>query len=66
MLESIQNLNKQKVNIEVIYAICQILNDSNKECCNIRLKTSNGSISNLITHLLSAHSNTKNEPGLSN
>ncbi|CAG8780801.1 12310_t:CDS:1, partial [Cetraspora pellucida] len=31
MIESIQNLDKQKVNIEVTYAICQVLNDSDKE-----------------------------------
>ncbi|CAG8550980.1 16325_t:CDS:2, partial [Cetraspora pellucida] len=65
MIESIQNLDKQKVNIEVTYAICQVLNDSDKECCNIRLKTSSGSTSNLITHLLSTHGITQNGPRLS-
>ncbi|CAG8503674.1 11182_t:CDS:2 [Dentiscutata heterogama] len=65
IIESIQNLDKQKVNIEVTYAICQILNNLDKEHCNIRLKTSSGSTSSLITHLLSAHGITQNRPGLS-
>ncbi|CAG8519406.1 10493_t:CDS:2 [Dentiscutata heterogama] len=55
----------RRVNIEVTYAICQVLNDSDKEHCNIQLKTSSGSTSNLITHLLSAYGITQNGPGLS-
>ncbi|CAG8745132.1 1895_t:CDS:2, partial [Dentiscutata erythropus] len=45
----------RRVNIEVIYAICQVLNDLDKECCKFKLKISSSSTSNLIIYLLSTY-----------
>ncbi|CAG8833139.1 40967_t:CDS:2, partial [Gigaspora margarita] len=52
--ETVQNLDNQKISIEVTYGICNVLNDSGKSC-DSRVKVSNSSTSNLISHLLSIH-----------
>ncbi|CAG8604307.1 11127_t:CDS:1 [Dentiscutata erythropus] len=64
IIETVQNLDNQKINVEVTYGICNVLNDSGKSC-DSRVKVSGGSTSNLISHLLNTHGITQNGPGLS-
>ncbi|CAG8445695.1 11381_t:CDS:2 [Cetraspora pellucida] len=63
-LKTVQNLDNQKINVEVTYGICNVLNDSDK-CCDSRVKVSDGSTSNLISHLLNTDSIMQNVPELS-
>ncbi|CAG8560124.1 1091_t:CDS:2 [Cetraspora pellucida] len=64
IIETVQNLDNQKINVEVTYGICNILNDLSK-CCDSQVKVSGGSTSNLISHLLNTYNIMQNGPGLS-
>lgn len=61
IIETIQTLD-QKINVEVVYGICQVLNDANNKTCDAKLKVSNSSTSNLISHLVSTHGITQAGP----
>ncbi|CAG8456657.1 7011_t:CDS:2, partial [Cetraspora pellucida] len=63
VIKTIQQLDK-KVNVEVTYAICLVLNNSDQECKS-QLKLTGGSTSNLISHLSNIHGITKDGPKLS-
>ncbi|CAG8659173.1 4487_t:CDS:2, partial [Racocetra persica] len=62
VIKTVQQHDKT-VNIKVIYAVCDMLDDSNKKY-NARLKVPSGSTSNLISYLSSKHGIIQDGPGL--